>query len=212
MMKKPRIVVADDHALVLEGFCRLLDSDFELLGTADNGRQLIDLAERLRPDVILLDISMPQLNGIEAARQISKALPRTKLVFLTVHSEPAYIAEAFRAGANGYVLKSSGPAELNACLREVLNGYSYVTPLVTQHVVTALLEQKPDPGGPALTPRQREVLQLVAEGRTAKEVAGLLNISVKTAEFHKSSIMGKLGLRTTADLVRYAIDHSIVGQ
>jgi len=197
------LVVADDHVLVSEGISRLLEPDFNVVARVDNGRALLEAARTFRPDAILLDISMPLLNGIEAARQIRQTQPDVKLVFLSMHSDPDYVAEAFRAGASAYVLKRSAALELVQAIREVLKGNTYVTPLVSR-----ALEVSQVGNGP-LTARQREVLRLVAEGYSAKQVASFLNISVKTAEFHKAGIMEKLGLRTTAELTRYALEHHI---
>jgi DNA-binding NarL/FixJ family response regulator len=209
-MARPRLLIADDHTLVQQGLSKLLEDDFDIVGFAENGRQLIEMTATVQPDVVLVDIAMPLLNGIDAARQIDKMSPRPKIVFVTVHSDPDYVTEAFRAGANGYILKRSAVSELISSIREVLKGYSYVTPLVAQHVVTALRDGFNDSRSITLTGRQRQVLQLVAEGHTAKGIAQLLNISVKTAEFHKASIMDKLALRSTAQLTRYAIDHGLI--
>lgn len=201
---KPRLVVADDHILVSEGISRLLETDFEIVARVDNGRALLEAAATVKCDAILLDISMPLLNGIEAARQIRHLHPEIKLVFVTMHSDPDYVSEAFRAGAAAYVLKRSAATELVQAVHEVLKGNTYVTPLVSRAAV-----QASDASSSGLTARQREVLQLVAEGYSAKQVASILNISVKTAEFHKAGIMDKLGLRTTAELTRYALQHHI---
>lgn len=207
-MKRPRILLADDHTLVVEGFRRLLEAEFDVVGVVEDGRTLLTAAARLRPDVILLDISMPLLNGIDAARRLRKTQPEAKIIFVTMHADPAYVAEALREGAAGYVLKRSAATELVTAIRQALRGRSYVTPLVRGQ------------GGPRprsrrrsteLTPRQREVLQLVAEGRAAKEIAAILHISVKTVEFHKSRIGEQLGVRTTAELTRYALEHGIIG-
>jgi DNA-binding NarL/FixJ family response regulator len=210
-MRRPRLLLADDHTLVVEGLKKLLENDFELVGTAEDGRALLAKAEELKPDVVLLDISMPLLNGIDAARQLSRKAPRMKIIFLTMHADAAYVTAAFRAGASGYLLKRSAAGELVRAIREVLNGCYYVTPLVTKDVLKPLLTP-----GPArrqrftLTVRQREVLQLVAEGRSMKEIASILHVSVKTVEFHKSRIAQVLGLRTTAEMTRYALENGII--
>jgi DNA-binding NarL/FixJ family response regulator len=209
---KIRILVADDHSVVLEGVRHILDQDgYELAGTAEDGRELVRAAEEIKPDLIVLDISMPILNGIEAARQIKKQNPRIKMIFLSMHADAIYVREAFRAGANGYVLKRTAVSELGPAVREVMEGRSYITPMVTKETMAELLAA-PGAGsfGSELTKRQREVLQLVAEGKTAKEIANSLNVSVKTVEFHKSSIMDALGVRTIAELTRYAIDNKII--
>jgi DNA-binding NarL/FixJ family response regulator len=208
-MKSPRLLLADDHALVVAGVRKLLEGEFEVVGIAEDGRALLAMAEKLRPDVILLDISMPLLNGIEAARQLNRLLPQTKLVFVTMHADVDYVTEALRAGASGYVLKRCVAGELVNAIREVLKGRTYVTPLAARAVADST--PKITKFSVALTQRQREVLQLVAEGRATKEIAHVLNVSIKTVEFHRSSISRKLGLRTTAALTKYAIDHGMVG-
>ena len=208
-MEKARLVLADDHVLVIEGLTKILEGEFDLVGAAEDGRQLLELCENLKPDAVLLDISLPLLNGIEVTRRITKMLPKTKVLIVTVHSDPEYVTEAFRAGANGYVLKRSATSELVMAVRQILNGFAYVTPLVTQHIVDAVLDKRSDPHTPRLSPRQREVLQLVAEGYSAKEIAATLHISVKTAEFHKGALAAKLGLHNTAEMVKYAISHGI---
>lgn len=210
-MSRPRVLLADDHTLVAEGLRKLLEGECELVGIVEDGRALLEAARRLRPDLILLDISMPLLNGIDAARQLKKLMPEVKLVFLTMHADPTYVSEAFRAGASGYLLKRAAASELTLALQEILKGHYYVTPHVVKDVLSPLLE--PAPGSSSklkeLTPRQREVLQLVAEGHSIKEIAAVLKVSVKTVEFHKSKIMEQLGLRTTAELTKYAITHGL---
>jgi DNA-binding NarL/FixJ family response regulator len=209
-MRRPSILLADDHTLVADAFRKLLEADFEVIGAVEDGHALLDVAAAQQPDVILLDISMPLLNGIDAARRLKQALPRTKLLFVTMHADPAYVAEAFRAGASGYVLKRSAAAELLQAIRTVLDGQHYVTPLVTKEVVQTLLSNPSgEIGQVPLSPRQREVLQLVAEGHSLKEIADILRISVKTVEFHKSQIMAQLNLRTTAELTKYALAHGL---
>ena len=204
---KTRVVIAEDHTLMAEGLRRLLECEFESVQTVANGRQLLDIAAAWKPDVVLLDIGMPLLNGIEATRRLSKTSPSTKVVMVTAHNEPQYVVEAFRAGATGFVLKRCALSELVNAIRQVLDGHTYVTPLVADRAVEAARGSvRP---GPALTSRQREVLQLVAEGCTAKEIANVLKLSVKTAVFHKMAIMDKLGLRTTAELTRYALEQGI---
>ena len=208
-MTKPRVLLADDHTLVVEGFRKLLEEEFDLVGTVEDGRALLKAAPTLQPDVVLLDIAMPSLNGIEAARQLKKIMPEVKIIFVTMHADPAYVTEGFRAGASGYLLKRSAAAELAQAIQAVLKGQHYVTPLITMDLVRALLEDSPEhQSKPApLTPRQREVLQLVAEGQSLKEIANTLKISVKTVEFHKAQIMEQLDLHTTAELTKYAIAH-----
>jgi DNA-binding NarL/FixJ family response regulator len=207
MDQHTRIVIAEDHTLMAEGLRKLLQSDFEFVETVANGRELLDVVAIFKPDIVLLDIGMPLLNGIEATRRFAKISPATKVVIVTAHNEPQYVVEAFRAGATGFVLKRCAVSELVTAIRLVLSGHTYVTPLMADRALEAAKEAVPT--GPALTSRQREVLQLVAEGCTAKEIANVLKLSVKTAVFHKMAIMDKLGLRTTAELTRYALEHGI---
>ena len=208
-----RVLIADDHALLAEGIAGLLRSEFEVVGLISNGRQLVDEAVRLRPELIVLDISMPELNGIEAAVQIHKLMPQIKLVFVTQQIDPQYLRAAFRAGASAYVAKQSASDELLIALRRAAAGQTYVTPLLEEMVgfapVSELREEKRQGSG-GLTTRQREVLQLVAEGKTTRQISIALNISPKTVEFHKTALMNEIGLRTTAELTRYAIAHGIV--
>ncbi len=211
-MTRPRVILADDHTLVADGLRSLLEPHCELVDIVGDGRALLESAERLRPDVILLDISMPVLNGLEAAHRLKDLLPNSKVIFLTMHADLSYLKEAFRAGASGYLLKRSAASELTHAISEVMRGRRYVTPLLSSPELEAsfagpLLDPPAQLGD--LTPRQREVVQLAAEGRTAKEIAGVLSISVKTVEFHKARIMERLGLQTTSDLVKYAIAHGI---
>jgi len=201
-----RIVIAEDHTLMAAGLRKLLEDQFEFVTVVGNGRELLDTVAVLKPHIALVDIVMPLLNGIEATRRLGKTSPATKVVILTAHNEPQYLVEAFRAGASGFVLKRCALSELMIAIRCVLAGQTYVTPMVADQV--AETARKPPPG-PTLTSRQREVLQLVAEGCTAKEIATVLKLSVKTAVYHKTSIMEKLGLHTTAELTRYAIEHGI---
>lgn len=210
-MIKPRLMIADDHQIFAEGLKRLLSADFDIVGAVQNGRELVSAAEKLRPDVIVADISMPMLNGIEAVVQIQKSCPKIKVVFLTMHPDTAYAASAFKAGASGYVLKHSAPDELVTAIREALKGRTYVTPLIAGKLLHAY-QSGAHSGTDAvlsLTSRQREVLQLVAEGRSVKEIAAILNISTKTVEYHKYRMMEDLGIKTTADLIRYAVKEGI---
>lgn len=212
MMPRPRILLCDDHGLILDGLRSLLAKDFEIIGVAANGRELVSEAERLKPAAILLDITMPVLNGIEAARQIKAKSPAIKLLFVTQRADREYVRAAFRLGASGYILKQSLAKELVHALCEVLSNRYYVAPQLCAGI-DELLNPARNPSelfGEALTARQREVLQLIAEGKSNKEVAGILNISVKTVDFHKAGIVEELGLRTTAELTRYAIEHGMV--
>lgn len=211
-MKKPRVLLADDHTFVLEGFKKLLEEHCELVGAVEDGRALIETAIRLKPDIIILDISMPRLNGIEAAKKLRKQLPGTKLIFVTMHADAAYVNEAFRTGASGYLLKRSAAMELLQAVQSVMDGNFYITPIISKEIVTALLKLGPSRLATIddLTTRQREILQLVAEGFSAKAIASQLKISHRTIEFHKAKIMEQLDLHTTADLVKYAIAQGLV--
>ncbi|MEQ1790914.1 MAG: response regulator transcription factor [Nitrospiraceae bacterium] len=214
-MKKPRVLMADDHSLILAGLRKLVEADCDVVGAVEDGRSLVEAAQRLRPDLILLDISMPLLNGLEAARQLRTLVPDCKLIFLTMHASPTYAAEAFQAGASGYLLKRSAASELGLAIKAVLHGQHYLTPSLTKEVLDSVLKpstgERGEPVSGALTARQREVLQLVAEGHGTKEIATILSVSVKTVEFHKSRLMQQLDLHTTADLTKYAITHGITG-
>jgi DNA-binding NarL/FixJ family response regulator len=206
-MKKPRVLLADDHRVVAEGLRSLLDPCFDVVGIVSDGRELLSVAKQLDPDVVVLDISMPSLNGIEAARQMRAANLRARLIFLTMHREATYAARALEAGGSGFVLKHSATTELLTAIQESLKGGTYITPQIAGDLVHSLqrgASNDVDASGD-ITPRQREVLQLVAEGRSAKEIAALLRISRRTAEFHKARLMETLGLQTTAELVQYAI-------
>ena len=209
-MQRPRVLLADDHSLVLGAFENLLSGECDIVGQVADGRALVDAAEKLKPDVIVLDIGMPLLNGLEAGRQIKRQLREVKLVFLTMHEDADLAADAFRSGASAYLLKRSAASELATAIREVMQGRSYVTPLITGGLVGSLLnvdEQKP---AHELTPRQREVLQLLAEGRSMKEVGNLLNLTARTVAFHKYRIMDQLKVKSTAELIQYAVKHHIV--
>jgi DNA-binding NarL/FixJ family response regulator len=209
---RPRILLADDHTLMVDGIRLMLEPEFELVGSVEDGQALLFAASTLKPDIILLDISMPVLNGIDAAVQLQKSLPSAKLIFVTMHADADYVTEAFRAGASGYLLKRSAAAELLTAVHEVLKGNHYVTPLVTRNTLSALITSSSGTWKPShsLSPRQREVLQLVAEGRPRKDIAEILHISVKTVEFHKATIARELGLRSSADFTRYAIEHGMI--
>jgi DNA-binding NarL/FixJ family response regulator len=209
---RPRVLLADDHRLLREAFVRLLEPDCEVVGAVGDGRALLDAAPQLRPDVVVLDIAMPQLNGLDAARQLRRVLPDARVVFLTMNEDPDVAAEAFRAGASGYLLKNSAASELLQAIREVTLGRSYITPLVTQGLVDAFLHPREPAGRPVeLSPRQREVLQLFAEGHTMKEIASSLKITPRTVAFHKYSMMELLGLKSSAELIQYAFRNHIAG-
>jgi DNA-binding NarL/FixJ family response regulator len=209
-MRAPRVLLADDHTLLLGAYEKLLAEECEVVGQVSDGRALVAAAEQLKPDIIVLDISMPFLNGLEAGRQIKQRSRDIKLIFLTMNDDPDLAAEAFRAGASGYLLKRSAASELVTAVREVVRGRSYITPLITEGLIGSL--QRGDHGGPGqeLTPRQREILQLLAEGHSMKEVAGLLNLTTRTVAFHKYRMMEQLKLKTTAELIQYAVKHRVV--
>lgn len=213
LVKKTRVLIADDHSILLAGLRKLLEDQCEVVGTVEDGRALIREAERLKPDLILLDISMPVLNGLDAGRQIKKSLPDTKLLFLTMHSSPTYATEAIKLGASGYLLKQSAATELPKAIEAVLKGQIYLTPAITKPMLNMVMQ----PGQPDLksslmdlTPRQREVLQLIAEGKSTKDVAVCLSISVKTVEFHKVRLMEQLDLHSTPALIKFAIAEGLV--
>jgi DNA-binding NarL/FixJ family response regulator len=204
------VLLADDHALLLGAFEKLLAPECEIVGQVGDGRALVAAASKLKPDVIVLDIGMPVLNGLEAGRQIKQTLREIRLVFLTMNEDPDLAAEAFRAGASAYLLKRSAASELMAAIREVMLGRSYVTPLVTGGLVGSLLNADEPRASQELTSRQREVLQLLAEGRSMKEVAAVLNLTARTVAFHKYRMMEQLKLKSTAELIQYAVKHHIV--
>jgi DNA-binding NarL/FixJ family response regulator len=210
-VRRLRLLLADDHTLVLEGIRKLLENDFDLVGTVEDGHSLLRVAGQLQPDVILLDISMPLLNGIDACRELVKSLPAARVIFLTMHADVAYVEEAFRAGGSGYLLKRSAASELPRAIDAVMHGSKYVTPLIAWKGSADLGRRANERSIKKLSPRQRQVVQLVAEGRANKEIAALLCVSEKTVDFHKSSIKRALGLSSTAELTRFAIKHRIIG-
>ena len=213
-MPKIRVLLAEDHTVVTEGLQALLKDAFELIGIVHDGRALLDAAEKLRPDVIVTDISMPLLNGLDAIRQILSRRPDARIIVLTMHRETQLAVDAFRAGVSGYLLKISPVEELIGAIRQVAQGRSYVTALLAKDLITVLMDASvPARGdGSPLTPRQREVLQLIGEGRTMKEIASILNISPRTAESHKYEIMQVLGAQTTAELIQYAIRTKLIAE
>ena len=210
---RPRLILADDHALVREGLVRLLEPEVDVVATVGDGRALVQETIALRPDIAVLDIGMPLLNGIEAARQLQTEAPDVKLIFLTQLTENEYVQAAFSACARAYVVKSAAAAELLAAVREVYAGGYYLSSSLRERFPNLEITSSgfpPGAFGSSLTQRQREVLQLIAEGKTAKEMAQILGISAKTVEFHKAGVMDALGIRTTAELTRYAIEHGMV--
>lgn len=211
-MKKARLLLADDHKIVLEGLKSILESQFDLIGMVEDGRALVSAADELRPDVVVVDVSMPLLNGIEAAHQIKMMDDRIKIVFLTMHPDVTYARRALDAGASGYVLKTSASTELVTAIQEVLWGRTYISPVIAGELIesyrTGVHDQKSI--FHKLTTRQREVLQLLAEGHSAKKIADILSISPRTVEFHKYRMMDELNIGTSAELVQFAIKHGIV--
>ena len=210
-MSLPRVLLADDHTLLLDAFEKLLAGECNVVGAVSDGHALLEAAARLRPDVVVVDVAMPLLNGIDAARRLRQLHPDIRIVFLTMNEDPDVAAEAFRAGASGYLLKRSAASELLTAIREVTKSRSYLTPLVTESLVGSMLHKR-DAGSSSvdLTPRQREIVQLIAEGRSMKEVGAILNIAARTVAFHKYRIMSQLRIKTTAELIQYAIRHHIV--
>src|SRR5713101_4982986 len=205
-----RVLLADDHALVRQGVKSLLEREgLQVAGEASDGHELLGLAQKLQPDVAIIDVSMPVLNGIDAARELRKVSPKTKVILLTRHDEDQYVTEALRAGVRGYVLKSQAANDLVQAIQQVNRGQVYLSPGVSRAVVDAYLTKAQIPVE-TLTPRERQVLHLIAEGKTTKDVASLLGISVKTAESHRSRLMQKLDIHETASLVRYAIRRGFV--
>ena len=211
-MSRPRILIADDHQILAEGLRSLLEPEFEVVDVVADGRGLVAAAQKHRPDVIVADVTMPSLNGIDAAVQLRNAGVTSKVVILTMHRDVAYARRTLEAGAAGFVLKHSVASELVTAVRQALQGRTYVTPLIAGELFRSYSDGnwRPLDSAGRLTARQREVLQLFAEGRSAKEVAAVLKISTRTAEFHKARILEALELQTTADLIQYAIRHGII--
>jgi DNA-binding NarL/FixJ family response regulator len=201
------VLLADDHAIVAEGLASILQREFSLIGTVADGAQLVEAARRLRPDVIVTDVAMPGMSGLEALTRLKAEGIPAKVIFLTMHADAQLAAEALRAGASGFVVKHAAGKELIAAIHTALRGGRYLTPHLAPDVLTTLAD-----GGRsgALTPRQREVVALIAEGRTMKEVAAVLGLSPRTVETHKYQVMQALGLKTTTDIIRYAIEHGLV--
>lgn len=211
---KYRIILADDHEIILDGLRRILEPEFEIVATVANGRELVSQIERLKPEAAVADISMPLLNGLEALRQCQAAQFRTRFVFLTASPDVGLATQAFRVGAAGYVLKHAAAEELVVAIREVLASRNYITPRIANEVLQNLMSHSADGAKVAsgLTGREREVLQLLAEGKIIKEIGAILNVSPRTVEFHKNNIVAKTGLRTTAELARYAARHGVVAE
>jgi DNA-binding NarL/FixJ family response regulator len=210
--RRPRVLLADDHLLVAEALTSLLTPEFDLVGVVEDGRALLEAAGKLQPDVIVADVSMPHLNGIDALAQLRQGGDRTPVVFLTMHRDVTFARRALDAGASGFVLKHSASVELVAAIRAALQGKTYLTPQLAGEVLEAMKEGSEQAGDPvtSLTPRQREVLQLLAEGRSAKEIAASLGISARTVEFHKYQMMETLDLHSNAELIHVAIKHGLI--
>ncbi|HEY6343416.1 MAG TPA: response regulator transcription factor [Bryobacteraceae bacterium] len=206
-----RILLADDHALVRQGFRMILEAqpDMEIVGQAGNGREAVELAGKLHPDVAVMDVAMPELNGIEATRRIGNISPRTRVLALSMHKDSVYVREILRAGARGYLLKDSGDADLVAAVRAVAKGDGYISPSVSDGVLSDYRRHVSDPLD-LLTSREREVLQMIAEGKTNKEIAASLNLSVYTVEAHRGRVMEKLNLHSTGELVRFALRNGLI--
>ena len=209
-MKRPRVLLADDHRMVAEGLKTVLSAEFEVVGVVEDGAALVASAKELKPDVVVTDMSMPRLTGLEALAQLRKALPGLKVVFLTMHTEVAYARRALEAGASGYVLKHSAPTELVLAVRAALRGDTFVTPALAGELLSRGRPRTQGSEGPSITPRQREILELLAGGRSAKEIADILSISTRTVEFHKYQMMQAWGVQNSAELVHFAIKHGIV--
>ena len=211
MPTKAKVLLADDHTLLAEAVERLLSPDYDVVGRVADGRELLEVAPRLKPDVVVLDVTMPLLNGLDAGRQLKEKMRSVKLVFLTMNEDPQVAAEAFRIGASGYLLKRSALSELPLAIREVMNQRYYVTPLLTKGLVGSLMHAtEQPPHALSLTARQREVLQLLAEGHSMKEVATILQVSARTVAFHKYRIMERLDIKTTAELIQFAVREHIL--
>ena len=208
-LTRPRILLADDHTLMAEALQHLLQVEFDVVGTVADGRALLAAASELKPDLVVVDIGMPLLNGLDAAEQLKALQPDLKVIFLTQYREPHYAAEAFRRQASGYLLKESAASELITAIREALQGRTYVSPLIAKGMLDGVLNPIPQTVR-ALSAREREVLQLLAEGKSMKAIAGILDISPRTVEFHKYRVMQVLGVKTNAELVQYAVRHGLI--
>jgi DNA-binding NarL/FixJ family response regulator len=209
-MSKPRVIIADDHTMLVEAFEKLLSPECDVVAKVADGRALLAAVNELKPDVVVLDLSMPLLNGLDAARQIKQSHPSVRLVFVTMNEDPDLAAQAFRIGGAAYLLKRSAGSELLTAIREAMRHRSYVTPLVTEGMLGSLMHAQSEPSTPQLTARQREVLQLLAEGKSMKEVASILNVAPRTVAFHKYRMMEQLKIKTNAELIQYAIRHHVI--
>jgi DNA-binding NarL/FixJ family response regulator len=212
LIKRARILLADDHSFILAGVRSLLEAHYDLVGQVSDGKSLVEAAGTLRPDLIILDVTMPLLNGIDAARQIKKVWPEARLLFLSMHNSPVYLREAIDAGGSGYLLKASAVEELRTAIQKILKGQTFVAPSFERGIFEDVRASVLRPGRSSvqLTERQREVLQLIAEGRGNKEIAAILDVSVKTVEFHRGRIMNKLGIHTVAEIIKWAVQVGLV--
>lgn len=209
-MQSGSVIIADDHHIFRQGLENFLRTEgFEVVGKASNGQDAIRLARQFSPMVAILDVSMPLLNGIDAAKEIQKQAPNTRVILLTMHDEEAYVLQALRSGARGYVLKNQAASDLTNAIKKVIGGSIYLSPKISEAVVSALVAQQSAPTE-LLTSREKQVLQLIAEGKTTKEIATLLSLSVKTTESHRSHIMQRLNMHNVASLVRYAVRHGMI--
>lgn len=208
-MARTRLLLADDHTLLVDAFRKLLEPEFEIVGTASDGRTLLAGALQLRPDVVVVDLGLPLLNGMDAGRELKKLMPQIKLLVVTMSEDVGVAAEALREWASGYLLKKSAGTELTHAIREVIKGRTYVTPHVAQQLVDQFIRE-PEHARRALTSRQREVLQLLAEGRTMKETADILKLTTRTIAFHKYRIMQEFGLQNNSELLKLAIREHLV--
>ena len=210
-MAAPRIVLADDHTLLVEAFRKLLEPQYEVVGTVADGRALVETAPKLKPDVIVVDIAMPLMNGLEAGLRLKELMPSVKLIFLTMNEDPDLAVDAIHSGGSGYLLKSSAASELMQAIQLALKGKSYVTPQIARGMQKSFIKgPRPKTRAKSLTPRQREVVQLLAEGKSMKEVADVLKVTPRTVAFHKYQVMEELSLKTTADLIQFAIKSKIL--
>ncbi len=211
-MHKPSILLADDHTMIAEAFRNLLEPQYEIVGTVADGRSLLEIAPKLKPDVIVLDIGMPLLNGLAAGQQLKQTMPKSKIIYVTMNEDPDLASEALRTGGSAYLLKSSAASELLRSIHEVLRGGIYVTPQIKKGMADAFIRSpRPKPAEKKLTPRQTEVLQLLAEGHSMKQVGAILSLTPRTVAFHKYRIMEVLNITSTAELIQFAVRHNVVG-
>jgi DNA-binding NarL/FixJ family response regulator len=210
-MPKPRLILADDHTIIVEAFRKLLEPEYEIVAAVSDGRALLETAPKIKPDVIVVDIGMPLMNGLEAGVRLRELMPTAKVIFLTMNEDPDLAVEAMRCGASGYLLKSSAASELTHAIQKALKGQTYVTPQIARGMQKSFIKNpQATMHAKNLTPRQREVVQLLAEGRSMKEVASVLNVTPRTVAFHKYRVMEELNLKTSADLIQFAIKSRIL--